>query len=345
MFNFKSLILTTVATLGLMGSCQVYPKILYLFIADRFDPITKEKIEYFRAHGEEIAQELIQALDKDEAFKILEDQIILWKDFFNNLIAKQIAANFTCQTENEAKLLLDEVQKLFVKMRQESTSSLFMTSEIFFPAKSAPFCSSIFNDILGKYIQQFPVPASLERHSSLCSLEIMTLLKEKILPANAELAAKTIRFHKTHKDLLKELIRAFASVMKDNTFFDEVYKQLSLAQSLQNGAYVEFLEDLAEALGIRGGTCLCCLPKATCLGFIGVLGQTLENSSLSSVKNLKKVAYVYTSALKQTLKKERKNLEEFERQEREMYEQNRHKPSFNNFDKWNHSKQQANLQP
>ncbi len=338
MFNFKTLLLTTVATLGLTANVQVHPKNLGPFISDRFNPITKEKIEYLRAHSQEIAQELIQALDKDEAFQILEDQIILWKDFLNTIKEKQIAANFTCQTEDEAKSLLDEAQKLFVKIRQESTTSLSRAIKILFPAKSAPFCSSVFNDILGKFIQQIPGPTSLTLYSDLSSLESMILLKEKILPANADLAVKILRFHKTHTELLKELVRAFATVMKDNIFFDEVYKQLSLAQPLQNGAYVEFLEDLAEVLETPQGVCLCCLPKNTYLGFIGVLGQTLETSSLSSVKNFKKIAHVYSSTLNQTLEKERKALEEFERQEQEIYDRNRLNPPVNNFEKWNHSK-------
>lgn len=344
MFNFKSLLLTIVAALGLAASVQVYPKNLGPFISDRFDPITKEKIEYLRAHSQEIAQELIQALDKDEAFQIIEDQIILWKDFLNKINEKQIAANFTCKTEDEAKLLLDESQKLFIKIRQESTTSLSTIIEILFPAKSAPFCSSVFHDILGKFIQQIPGPASLKLPSPFSSLESVTFFKEKTLPAIADLTIKTLHFHKTHTDILKEVIRSFATLITDDAFFNEVYKQMSLAHPLQNGAYVEFLEDLAEALEARGGVCLCCLPKDTYLGFIGVLGQTLETSSLSSVKNLKKVAYVYTSTLTQTIKKELQTLKEFERQEREIYDRNLSNPPFNNFEKWNHSKQQVNSQ-
>jgi len=231
MLNFKSLILTTVAALGLAANVQACPICHYLSPstpANMCSFAIENAIEYARTNADVLLQEYERVLNDPQTI-VRAKEIIhgIFNSMFN--LEKQIIQS-KCKTNNE---LFIKNLTFFDAVVQKATDARGWADAIF-PAQTTPCLNKLAHDSANIFV----IPFIQNKIAPQYMTHEMLPYQARLMTASAEIKAKLLEFNdKTrnpgflaaadilcefparNKELCLQLGRALHAVLKDEAFW------------------------------------------------------------------------------------------------------------------------------
>lgn len=230
MFNFKSLLLTTVATLGLTVNVQACP------ICHALSPSTpaamcsfavEDAIKYARENADILLQEYEHVLNDPQTVERAKEKVHgIFNVWFN--LEKKITQS-KCTTTD--KLFIENL-KSFDALVQKCTDAHGFADALF-PKQTAPCLNKLTHDGA-----QFAIPLLQKAVAPMYMTHEMFPYQEKLMTASAEIKAKLLEFNDKNrnpaflaaadilcefptrnKELCLQLGRALHAVLKDEAFW------------------------------------------------------------------------------------------------------------------------------
>ena len=236
MFNFKSLLLTTIATLGLAANVQACKNCCWRVYGP--DGQLRETIDYARKNADALFQELEQVFNNAQATKKAQEKLAdICKTFSNFQILILKSTHKTAQELFADKKTIEAFESVDQKL-----CDVHGFAETLFPVETAPYfntlCHKAAEAITPSLKQSLDNKSYIQLQASLQSrtskdLALPAEIKEKIVKFNeTEMMPSMVRLIKTvfdfpieNRALFLEFGNALRNLLKDTVFWTELDKE------------------------------------------------------------------------------------------------------------------------